>query len=477
MNVKRIRIVGIESSFLLVGEFLSFAGMGFLCFRSHFDSQGRLPSRAMARKKIREFTAKSLLKKHCKSLPTSFEAVQATAETNWEALRMANPWINSARLVVKPDMLFGQRGKHDLVGLNLDIAGAEAFVKARLGKVITVGEGKGKPVTGAITHFIIERFVPHQEEYYVSFQSEREFTGVYLSAKGGVDIEENWEAVKNFRVEVGEPLVIPPEILADFPESSRKKITTFLVDSYGVFESLDFTMMEFNPFCVVPETGDVIPLDMRGELDDQAAFKNQKKWGDLEFPKVFGHQACEEEEFVASLDAQTGASLKLTILNPAGRIWLLVAGGGASVIYTDTVCDLGHSNILGNYGEYSGNPSDDHTYHYACTVLKAATRMDEVNPHKGRCLLIGGGIANFTDVKATFRGICKALLDHRDALINCGMKIFVRRGGPNFEAALKMVKDAEPGIGVPIDVFGPDTHMTKIVHLASDYIHSCDATH
>lgn len=34
---------------------------------------------------------------------------------------------------------------------------------------------------------------------------------------------------------------------------------------------------------------------------------------------------------------QTGASLKLTILNPKGRIWTMVAGGGASVIYTDTV--------------------------------------------------------------------------------------------------------------------------------------------
>ena len=34
---------------------------------------------------------------------------------------------------------------------------------------------------------------------------------------------------------------------------------------------------------------------------------------------------------------QTGASLKLTILNPACRIWTMVAGGGASVIYADTV--------------------------------------------------------------------------------------------------------------------------------------------
>ncbi len=39
------------------------------------------------------------------------------------------------------------------------------------------------------------------------------------------------------------------------------------------------------------------------------------------------------------------ASLKLTVLNPKGRIWTLVACGGAS--------DLGFSAELCNYGEYS----------------------------------------------------------------------------------------------------------------------------
>ncbi len=32
--------------------------------------------------------------------------------------------------------------------------------------------------------------------------------------------------------------------------------------------------------------------------------------------------------------------LKLTVLNPKGRIWILIAGGGASDIYADTILDL-----------------------------------------------------------------------------------------------------------------------------------------
>ena len=57
------------------------------------------------------------------------------ADTNFVELLDANPWLKTTKLVVKPDMLFGKRGKHDLVGLNLDFAGVEAFIKARMGKV------------------------------------------------------------------------------------------------------------------------------------------------------------------------------------------------------------------------------------------------------------------------------------------------------------------------------------------------------
>jgi len=37
---------------------------------------------------------------------------------------------------VKPDMLFGKRGKSGLVALNLDLAGVAVFVKERLGKEV-----------------------------------------------------------------------------------------------------------------------------------------------------------------------------------------------------------------------------------------------------------------------------------------------------------------------------------------------------
>lgn len=421
----------------------------------------------MARKKIREYNGKVLIKNHLRGIWGKFCPIQITAETNWDDLKKANPWLLDTKLVVKPDMLFGQRGKHDLVALNVSVEEAEVFTRERLGKVVSVGT---PPVSDEVSHFIMERFVPHSEEFYINIQSMRECTRILYSHKGGIHIEENWELVKTLDVPVGDAPIRPD--MSAFGEYADA-MWAFMVESFRVFEDLDFTMMEFNPLCGINDGGKlvIIPLDMRGELDDQAAFKNSKKWIGIDsFPRVFGHHSSPQEDIVTKLDSQTGASLKLTLINPAGRFWLLVAGGGASVIYTDTVCDLGFGDSLGNYGEYSGNPTDDDTYQYTCAVLSVATRLDEVNPHKGRCLLIGGGVANFTDVKATFKGIIRALLEYSKPLQDAGFHIFVRRGGPNYEAALQLMKGIEAGLGVPVSVFGPETHMTRVVHLAADTI-------
>ena len=96
---------------------------------------------------------------------------------------------------------------------------------------------------------------------------------------------------------------------------------------------------------------------------------------------------------------------------------LLHAGGGASVIYADTVGDLGYAHELGNYAEYSGAPNTAETYAYAKTLLDCATANPDGRP---RALLVGGGIANFTDVAATFRGIIQVRLQAWRAVNTAG---------------------------------------------------------
>lgn len=67
------------------------------------------------------------------------------------------------------------------------------------------------------------------------------------------------------------------------------------------------------------------------------------------------------------------------MLNKSGRIWTMVAGGGASVVYTDTICELGGAAELANYGEYSGAPTESQTADYAKTIFSLMCREKHPN--------------------------------------------------------------------------------------------------
>lgn len=97
-----------------------------------------------------------------------------------------------------------------------------------------------------------------------------------------------------------------------------------------------------------------------------------------------------------------------------------------------------------------------------------------------RALLIGGGIANFTDVAATFSGIIRALREKvwfctANYLSTCSsssycaylisrlclqesklkaarMHIYVRRGGPNYQTGLANMRALGVELGVPLEV-------------------------
>ncbi|CAL9153715.1 unnamed protein product, partial [Musa hybrid cultivar] len=391
-------------------------------------------------------------------------AVRVTESTDFNELVNKEPWISSTKLVVKPDMLFGKRGKSGLVALNLDLAQAAQFVKERLGTEVEMGGCKAP-----ITTFIIEPFIPHDQEYYLSIVSERLGCTISFSECGGIEIEENWDKVKTVYLPTEKSMASEAcaPLIVTLPLEVRGKIGDFIKGVLTVFQDLDFSFIEMNPFTLV--NGEPYPLDMRGELDDTAAFKNFKKWGSIEFPLPFGRVLSSTEKFVHELDEKTSASLKFTVLNPKGRIWTMVAGGGASVIYADTVGDLGYASELGNYAEYSGAPNEEEVLKYARVVLDCATADPD---GRKRALLIGGGIANFTDVAATFNGIIKALKEKESKLKAARMHIYVRRGGPNYQTGLAKMRKLGEELGIPLEVYGPEATMTGICKQAIDCVMS-----
>ena len=423
----------------------------------------------MAERGIREYDAKRLL---AKALPEfsggrfKYETRPVLVGPDIDLNNLANEhwWLETERLVVKPDQLFGKRGKNNLLYVNKTWEEAKDWIQERMNKETTIVQTTGQ-TTGVLTHFLVEPFVPHEDEYYLAITTHRDKDTIHFSLMGGVDIEEVWETVATLDIPIVSTIddMDTEGFLPDELGEKKTKLGDFIRVLYNIVVDYHFTYLELNPFTFVGNA--VVPLDAVAKLDDYASFQCAEKWGSLKFPSPFGLLRTKEEEYVAQLDSKTGASLKLTILNPKGTVWKLVAGGGASVIYADTVADLGYAEELANYGEYSGDPSTELTYEYTKTILDLMTQ--ERNPDgKPKSLLIGGGIANFTDVAATFTGIIQAIEERVAALKKANVKIYVRRGGPNYKEGLEKMRSMGKRLGLPVDVYGPETHMTKIVSMA-----------
>ncbi|XP_073539643.1 ATP-citrate synthase isoform X2 [Phyllobates terribilis] len=418
----------------------------------------------MSAKAISEQTGKEFLYKYiCTSaaVQNRFKYAQVTYDTDWDRLVQDHPWLLTEPLVVKPDQLIKRRGKLGLVGVNLNLDQVKSWLKPRLGHETTIAKAKG-----ILKNFLIEPFVSHkqEEEFYVCIYAAREGDYVLFHHEGGVDVGDVDAKAQKLLVGVGERLTeqdVKNHLLIHVSPDKKEILASFIAGLFNLYDDLYFTYLEINPL-VVTKAG-VYVLDMAAKIDATADYVCKAKWGDVDFPPPFGREAYPEEAYIADLDAKSGASLKLTILNPRGRIWTMVAGGGASVVYSDTICDLGGVDELANYGEYSGAPSEQQTYDYAKTILSLMTREKHLD---GKILIIGGSIANFTNVAATFKGIVRAIKDFQGPLKEHEVTIFVRRGGPNYQEGLRVMGEVGKTTGIPIHVFGTETHMTAIVGMA-----------
>jgi ATP-citrate lyase beta-subunit len=422
-------------------------------------------TRELAQKSIYEYDAKKLLASQLPKYIPDFKyhnkLVIIDSTTDLDRTIIENPWIQTEKVVAKPDQLFGKRGKANLLLLDANYDDMKKFCHNNLGRVFEIGS-----VRGELKRLLVEPFIPHEKEYYVSITSDRESDIIHFSFEGGIFIEENWDKVHHISVPIGVDINVF-DLKSKLPNLGEYEevLIPFIKGLFQVYQDQDFAFLEINPFAITNENR-IVPLDIKARLDDTAQFLHPDTWGNpdkpIEFPAGFGQVMSNEEEKIKKLDEKTGASLKLTILNRNARIWTMVAGGGASVIYTDTIADLGLGEELGNYGEYSGNPSQEHTEIYAQTIIDLITEYPDPKG-KPKFLIIGGGIANFTDVKATFGGIVNAIKKSVDKLKKANVIILVRRGGPNEKQGLELMKKVGEETGVPIEIYDRYNSMTRPV--------------
>lgn len=398
----------------------------------------------MARKKLSEYTAKSLL---FNELGQAYSGVPLSSKTIQQDIKALD---KDKLYVVKVDEGVKGRMKKGLVFLKV----APHDVPEKIQELASKG----------YSHFLAEEFVPHESisEQYFSIERTREGQTVYYAHVGGIDIEQNQDKIKKTvfsgkgSKEVAEALGMSEEIF--------KKILQFFDKEYVSF-------LEVNPF--VAENGTYHFLDLALEVDSTAEFflpvgrqGVQNSWTAKDFVGELGGKT-EEEQNIIDLKAKSQAAFKFDLLNPNGSIWVLLSGGGASIVLADEVYNQGWGEELANYGEYSGNPNQEETYMYTKNVLSLLLKSQV----KQKALIIGGGVANFTDVKATFKGVIRAMDEVKEQLAAQRVKVFVRRGGPNQKAGLSLMKRFLQGANLFGNVVGPDVMITSIITQAIEFLH------
>ncbi len=398
----------------------------------------------MARQRITEFRAKTLL---FARLDRPYFGIQVFSDRDIEPqLKSLSP---EQKYVVKVDQGVKKRMKRGLIGLNLN----PQEIPAVLSDITAKG----------FSQFLIEPMARYDGEHEKYFAMERQRDGyvVSISPRGGIDIEEYEDTVQ--------------QVLLPYQQEQRTEGKAQIAASIGlspdiietfiaVFDEHYFSFLEINP--LVLQGNELHVIDLAVEVDSVADFFAGKSWGAHDF--TYGEHGAQtaEEGVVQELKENSQAAFTLTVLNPNGSIFMLLSGGGASLVLADEVANMGLGEELANYGEYSGNPNEEETYIYTTQVLKLLLRSKA----EKKVLIIGGGVANFTDIKATFRGVIRALTDYTHELREQQVRVYVRRGGPNQAEGLKQMSEFLTQEALLGRVVGPDVLLTEIVHNATGQV-------
>jgi succinyl-CoA synthetase beta subunit len=234
-------------------------------------------------------------------------------------------------VVVKAQVKVGGRGKAGGVKVAKTPDEAEAAAEAILGLDI-----KGH----VVKRVMIAAGARITEEYYFSVLLDRANRS-YLSLasfEGGMDIEQLAEERPDAlaRIEVnamtGIDLAKAKEIAvaAKFPAHLIDKVAPVMVKLYEVYTGEDATLLEVNPL-VLTEEGDIVALDGKVSLDENAAFRHPH------------HEALEDKAAADPLEAKAKA-MDLNYVKLDGQVGIIGNGAGLVMSTLDVVAYAGEKH-------------------------------------------------------------------------------------------------------------------------------------
>ena len=272
-----------------------------------------------------EYQARDLFEKH------GVPVLKAQVATTPEAAKKAAEDLGGGVVVVKSQVKIGGRGKAGGVKVAKNPDEAEARAKDIL----------GLDIKGHITEKVmIAEGADIAEEYYFSVLLDRS-NRTYLamcSKEGGMEIEqlavERPEALAKIPVSaidgINDAKAAEIAEAAGFDADTAAKIAPVLKSLWTVFEKEDATLVEVNPL-VKTGAGDIIALDGKVSLDDNADFRH------------------EEHEELRDISAENPLELKakkldLNYVKLDGEVGIIGNGAGLVMSTLDVVAYAGESH-------------------------------------------------------------------------------------------------------------------------------------
>jgi succinyl-CoA synthetase beta subunit len=363
--------------------------------------------------KIHEYQAKAILARYGVPVPRG-EVAFDPAEAGAIAKR-----LGGGTVVVKAQIHAGGRGKGGGVKLAKSPDEAARLAGEMIG--MTLVTHQTGPEGRVVSRVLVEEGLQMARELYLSIVLDRACgkPAMMASAAGGMDIEEvaatSPEKISKIHIEPGVGFV-PFQarqlgFAMDLDGAQVNKAVALMKALYEAFLAIDASLLEINPL-VVTTSGDLLALDAKINLDDNALYRHQ----DLRDLRDLG------EEDPLEIEA---SRFSLNYIRLDGNIGCMVNGAGLAMATMDIIKLAGGQPA--NFLDVGGGANAEQIRN-AFKIL-----MSDANV-KAVLINIFGGILR-CDILA--RGVI-------DAVTELGVRapIVIRMEGTNVEEGKRLLRES-----------------------------------
>ncbi len=371
---------------------------------------------------IHEFQAKEILRKY--GVPLLQGGIARSPEETAEVARKLGGTV-----VVKAQIHAGGRGKAGGVQVVPSPEKAAEFAKGLLGKTLVTHQTG--PDGRVVRQVLVEAGCDIARELYFGVVVDRTTgkVGIIASSEGGVEIEEVAATTpdKIFHETIDPSVGLAPyqarrlAFRLGLPKELVNKAVAFFTAVTRAFHECDAAMVEINPL-VVTKGGELIALDAKVSLDDNALFRH----ADLrEYRDV--HEEDPRETEAAKFD--------LSYIALTGNIGCMVNGAGLAMATMDIVKYAGGEPA--NFLDVGGG-ADQKKVSQAFRLLLSDTNV------KAIFINVFGGILR-CDVFA--EGVVAAAKE-----VGLSVPLVVRMEGTNVERGKQILKESGLAIEAAADM-------------------------